>query len=89
MTRKSKGSKRIAARRARTTPRRPPPQKTATTIDRLAIPVAAIWQELALPIEPAWHASVKLNLKLLFEHAALVEALSLPEEIEPAPVFRA
>jgi hypothetical protein len=51
--------------------------------------VAATAQELALPIDAAWRASVKLNLKLLFEHAALVDALSLPDEIEPAPVFRA
>ena len=59
------------------------------TADRFAVLVAVTGQALALPIDPAWHAGVRLNLKLLFEHAALVEALSLPDEIEPAPVFRA
>jgi Protein of unknown function (DUF4089) len=44
---------------------------------------------MALPVDPAWRADVKLNLQLLFKHAALVEAFSLPDEVEPAPVFRA
>ena len=32
---------------------------------------------------------VARNLQLLFTHAALVDAFSLPDESEPAPVFRA
>jgi hypothetical protein len=87
MTGKSKNNKRNVARRMRTPARRSPPRKAAT--DRFAVLVAATGQELALPIDPAWHAGVKFNLKLLYEHAARVEALVLPDEIEPAPVFRA
>jgi len=44
---------------------------------------------LALKIDPAWRASVKRNLHVILEHAALVDQFSLPDEIEPAPVFRA
>ncbi|HXX04152.1 MAG TPA: DUF4089 domain-containing protein [Xanthobacteraceae bacterium] len=46
-------------------------------------------QELALPIDPAWQTAVRLNLQLLFRHAALVDEFPLSDEIEPAPVFRA
>ncbi len=46
-------------------------------------------QALALPIDPAWRAGVKLNLQLLFRHATLVDEFALPDESEPAPVFRA
>jgi len=73
----------------RTPPRSFSSQKTAATIDGIAALVAVSAQQLALPIDPAWRAGVKVNLKLLFEHAARVDALPLPDEIEPAPVFRA
>jgi hypothetical protein len=42
-----------------------------------------------LPIDPAWRAGVKLNLQLIFRYAALVDEFALPDETEPAPVFRA
>lgn len=61
----------------------------ATKQDALAALVAAGAQALALPIDPAWHAGVKFNLQLLFIHAALVDEFPLPDETEPAPVFRA
>ena len=51
--------------------------------------VAASAQALALPVEPAWRAGVKRNLQVILEHAALVDQFSLPDDIEPAPVFRA
>jgi hypothetical protein len=44
---------------------------------------------LALPIDAAWRAGVEFNLQLLYRHAALVDAFALPDETEPAPVFRA
>jgi len=44
---------------------------------------------LGLPIEPAWRPSVKANLETLLAFAELVEAFPLPEEIAPAPVYRA
>lgn len=54
----------------------------------MVVLIAASAQALALPLDPAWHA-VKLNLQLLFKHAALVDEFLLADEIEPAPVFRA
>jgi hypothetical protein len=51
--------------------------------------VAANAEALALTIEPAWYASVKRNLHVILEHAALVDQFALPDEIEAAPVFRA
>jgi Protein of unknown function (DUF4089) len=44
---------------------------------------------LGLVIEPEWQAAVCGNLQTVFKLAALVEAFSLPDETEPAPVFEA
>ena len=66
--------------RARGTP------KPAGVIDAL---VAANAQALSLRINPAWRASVKRNLQLILQHAELVDQFSLPDDVEPAPVFRA
>lgn len=57
--------------------------------DLFASLAAASAQALALPIDRAWEAGVQLNLKLLFIHATLVDEFPLPDETEPAPVFRA
>lgn len=46
-------------------------------------------QTLALPIDPAWRPAITLNLRLLFKHAMMVDEFSLPNDTEPAPVFRA
>ena len=51
--------------------------------------VAAAAQALGLPIDPAWQANVKFNLQLILRHAALVDEFTLPDDAEPAPVFRA
>jgi len=60
--------------------------KPADVIDTL---VAANAQALSLRIDPAWRASVKRNLHVILTHAALVDQFPLPDDIEPAPVFRA
>ena len=57
--------------------------------DAIAALVASSAQALALPLEPAWHVGVKFNLQLLLTHAARVDEFLLPDETEPAPVFRA
>jgi hypothetical protein len=51
--------------------------------------VAAAALALGLPIDPAWQANVKFNLQLILRHAALVDEFPLPDDAEPAPVFRA
>jgi Protein of unknown function (DUF4089) len=56
------------------------------TIDNL---VAASAQALGLNIDPAWYGSVKFNLQLILRIGTLVNDFPLPDDAEPAPVFRA
>jgi Protein of unknown function (DUF4089) len=51
--------------------------------------VAAAARALRLPMDRAWEASVIFNFQLIMHHAALVDELPLPDDAEPAPVFRA
>ena len=44
---------------------------------------------LELPLEPAWRPAVKANLLVTLHQAALVTEFALPDDAEPAPVFRA
>ncbi len=44
---------------------------------------------LALPVEPAWYPMVRANLEATFRLAAVVAEFKLPDDAEPAPVFRA
>jgi len=51
--------------------------------------IAAAATALALPIDPAWHGAVRMHLQVTLRLAKLVEDFDLPDEAEPAPVFRA
>jgi hypothetical protein len=44
---------------------------------------------LALPIEPQWRAAIKASLAVNLRLAELVAEFALPDEAEPAPIFRA
>jgi hypothetical protein len=44
---------------------------------------------LALPIDPAWRPAIRAHLAVTLRFASLVEEFALPDESEPAPVFRA
>lgn len=44
---------------------------------------------LALPIEPEWKPTIKVNLAVTFRLADMVGEFELPDEAEPAPVFEA
>lgn len=44
---------------------------------------------LGLPLDPAWEPSLRGHMRVTLRHAALVEAFELPDEAEPAPLFRA
>ena len=85
MTRKPKIRKAMTARRAKA-PIRPLRVKKP---DPMATLVVASAQILAVPLDPACRDGVTRNLQLLFTHAAMVDTFSLPDESEPAPVFRA
>jgi hypothetical protein len=85
VARKSRARKGKTGRRARSAAR---PTRTKKT-DKPDTLVAAGAEALALPVDAAWHAGVEFNLRLLYRHAALIDAFALPDETEPAPVFRA
>jgi Protein of unknown function (DUF4089) len=44
---------------------------------------------LALPVDLAWYPTIRLNLEITFRLATLVANFPLPDDAEPAPVFRA
>jgi hypothetical protein len=66
--------------------RSPGKTKEPDAIDAL---VAANAQALGLTFDPAWRESIAFNLRLILRHAALVDEFALPDDAEPAPVFRA
>jgi hypothetical protein len=49
---------------------------------------AAAWS-LRLRLDPAWRPTIRANLEVTLRIAALVDEFPLPDEAEPAPVFRA
>jgi Protein of unknown function (DUF4089) len=55
-------------------------------LDRFIETGAAV---LDLPVDAAWLPAIRANLKVTLGHAADVAAFDLPDEAEPAPVFRA
>ncbi len=68
-------------------PRRAPPAPTKSEpLDAL---VVAGTQALRLPLDPAWHGSVKFNLQLILRLGGLVDEFHLPDDAEPGPVFYA
>jgi len=44
---------------------------------------------LALPLDPSWYPTIRFNLEVTFRLAMLVADHPLPDDAEPAPVFRA
>ena len=51
--------------------------------------VDAAAQALGIALEPQWRAEVKTQLQVTLRHGALVAEFSLPDDAEPAPVFKA
>jgi hypothetical protein len=51
--------------------------------------IEAAARALSLPIEPEWKPAIRANLQATLKHAALVDEFPLPDEAEPAPVFKA
>jgi hypothetical protein len=57
--------------------------------DTLEMLVVASAEALALTLDSSWQAGAKRNLELLLHHAAFVDEFPLPDDCDPAPVFRA
>ena len=51
--------------------------------------IAAAARALGLTLAPEWAPAVKANLEVTLRHAATVAEFELPDEAEPAPVFKA
>ncbi len=51
--------------------------------------ITAAAATLELPLEPDWREAVKANLAVTLKHAALVAEFPLPDEAEPAPIYKA
>lgn len=43
---------------------------------------------LGIPIAPEWQPAVRMHLAVSLTHAAAVVDFPLPDDAEPAPVFR-
>jgi len=44
---------------------------------------------LGIPIQPEWRAAIHQHVTITFGHADTVLAFRLPDDADPAPVFRA
>ena len=64
-------------------------RSVADKTDHLDAYIEAAAQALGIPIQPEWVPEIRVNLDVTFRLAALVGEKELPDEAEPAPVFRA
>jgi len=51
--------------------------------------IASAAAALQLPLEPEWQGAIKANLEVTLKHARLVAEFPLPDEAEPAPIYKA
>ena len=51
--------------------------------------ITATAKVLALPVDPAWRPAVRMHLDITLQLASLLDDVPLPDDAEPAPVFRA
>jgi hypothetical protein len=85
MARKSEvGEKRTPQHRRG--PARPEPGQKSDRTEQI---MTAAAKALGLPIKRDWASAVRSNLQLLLRHAKMVDEFPLPDDIDPAPVFRA
>jgi len=71
---------------ARKVRRRPAARETADPLDGL---ITAGAKALDLSFDPAWTPAVRTHLRVTLAHGAKVAGFGLPDEAEPAPVFKA
>ena len=59
------------------------------TDDELDAYILAAAPVLRLPVKEEWLPAVRENLAVTLKHAATVSEFPLPDDAEPAPVFKA
>jgi hypothetical protein len=64
-------------------------RSVADKTDHLDAYIEAAAQALGIPIQPEWVPEIRVNLDVTFRLAALVGEKELPDDAEPAPVFKA
>ena len=90
MARKSKRTtKRKAPRTAQSRRTLRPRRTTGKVRDPLDDMIVAAARALDLPAEPKWLPAIRANLRVTLQHAAAVSEFKLPDDAEPAPVFKA
>ena len=57
--------------------------------DHLDSYIDAVATALALPVDEAWRPAVRANLEVSLRLARLVDEFPLPDETEPASIYRA
>ena len=69
------------------------PARRAKSTQSMAVPlddfIASGARALNLTIDRAWMPAVRSHLEVTLRHGALVAAYALPDDVEPAPVFKA
>lgn len=63
-------------------------RKTSASDKALDAVIDACAPALGLRIEKAWRPAIRANLDVTFKHAARLMEFSLPDDIEPAAVYR-
>jgi len=86
---KSKASARSKARKARAPIRRAKVPGAMKVPDPLDAHILAATGALGLKVEKSWLRAVRGNLRVTLDQAAIVSEFPLPDDAEPAPVFRA
>jgi len=56
--------------------------------DPLDTYIDAVAEALALPVEEAWKPAIRANLDVSLKMARMVQEFPLPDEIEPASIYR-
>ncbi len=65
---------------------KPAPAPKADPLDNWIVAGAS---GLGLKVEKSWMRAVRANLRVTLDQAAIVAEFPLPDDAEPAPVFRA
>jgi hypothetical protein len=68
--------------------RRSTPLGSSSSVDLDALAVASA-QAIGISLDPAWHKAIAFNLRLILQHAKLVDEFALADDAEPASVFDA
>jgi len=86
---KSKSAKRPVSAKKSAARRSVKSAKRTAKPDTLDDFIVTAAKALNLPAKKAWLPAIKANLRVTLQHATTVAAFELPDDAEPAPVFRA